>query len=47
MASWRALGEIGFDGPVMVEPFTADIPVLPPPEGGAAVTASFAEVWPG
>ena len=35
-----ALGKIGFDGPVIVEPFNADVRALPPPERVAAV-------WPG
>ena len=41
-----ALGEIGFDGPVIVEPFNADVRALPPPERVAAVAASLAAVWP-
>ena len=42
-----ALGEIGFGGPVIVEPFNADVGALPPPERVPAVAPSLAAVWPG
>ena len=44
---FEGLGEIGFDGPVIVEPFNVDVQALPPPERVAAVAASLAAAWPG
>ena len=41
----RALGGIGYDGPVVVEPFNAALAALPPEARTAAVAASLARVW--
>lgn len=40
------LGEIGFAGAVLLEPFNSNMQALPPPERAAAVAASLAPVWP-
>jgi len=42
----RALDEIGFDGPALVEPFNAEVRALAPEERVAAVAASLESVWP-
>ena len=41
----RALAGIGYDGPVVVEPFNAALAALAPEARTAAVAASLARVW--
>lgn len=41
----HALAQIGYDGPVVAEPFQADLGKLPAPERVRAVKASLEKVW--
>jgi sugar phosphate isomerase/epimerase len=42
----KVLDEIGFDGPALVEPFSAEVRALAPEARVAAVAASLESVWP-
>ncbi len=40
-----ALAEIGYDGPVMVEPFSEEVRLLSDKEACAVVAAALEKVW--
>jgi sugar phosphate isomerase/epimerase len=41
----QALRKIGYEGPVMVEPFSERVRQLPPEEACAATAAALNKVW--
>jgi predicted xylose isomerase-like sugar epimerase len=45
VGSLGALAEIGYDGPVMVEPFSEEVRLLSDKEACAVVAAALEKVW--